>query len=258
MTERRIRSQRIRLYRKEEGLFVSLPPPIPACIGVSVVTCTNRPEYADAVRENFFRQTYEPKELIVVLHGTAFGAEQWENGVVDPAVHVLYAPAEQTLGECFNAAAAHAQYDSVAKFDDDDYYGTGYLTGMMDAINRTGAHIVGKAVRFVYFEQRETLALYRPSEENRYASYVAGATLVIRKEVLSSVPFPALTAGDDSVFQQICTERGYSIYSHDRYDYVTIRHADTAAHTFTLDDAAYLNLCERIAVTPDFKPFITR
>lgn len=221
--------------------------------GVTVMVATHRPEQMNHLLDNYLRQQYPFKELIVILNNNEFDLERWRHKIRGSRdIKVFYLRDQVTLGYCYNFAAGQAQYEYVAKFDDDDYYSPLYLKTSMELFHYTNADIVGKSCRFIFFTGLSTLAECTPGPEYDFVSYVVGATMIIRKEVLQKAPFPELTCGEDSEFQKTCLEKGFNIFAGNRYHYVTIRSADPTKHTFRINDDVYLAFCRVIAKTPDF------
>lgn len=227
--------------------------------GVSVFTCTNRPQFMEQVFKNYLQQVYLPRELIIVLNNNLMSLKEWQNraGKYDD-IHVFQLDEKISLGECTNYAIEKSNFDYVAKFDDDDYYAPHYLIDMMAAFNYTEADIIGKTSRFIYFKSKSVLGLYCPYPEFSYANYVVGATMVLRKDIWREIHFLDITAGEDTLFQQECEKCGYKIFATDRYNYVTIRHTDLHRHTFQLNDETYLSYCKAVIPTDNFIPIISR
>lgn len=228
-------------------------------LGVSIITCVNRSHYIDRVFANYLTQEYPYKELIIVLNNDNMSLTEWElKASFYPAIRVFRLPEGTPLGSCYNFGIEQSRYDYLAKFDDDDYYAPQYLLNSMQAFKQYDADIIGKTARFVYFESTSTLAVMAANLEFTSVPYVVGATLVFRKDAWASAHFRDITRGEDTEFQNDCLEKGYKIFSIDRYNYVTIRHPNTAEHTFVIDDLSYLALGEIVAKTDDFRPYVIR
>ena len=45
--------------------------------GVSIITCSNRPECRDNILANFFRQDFSPKELLIILNSNSMNLREW-------------------------------------------------------------------------------------------------------------------------------------------------------------------------------------
>jgi glycosyltransferase involved in cell wall biosynthesis len=226
--------------------------------GVSVITCTNRPEYRERIIENYLRQYYGPVELIIILNNNAANLSEWENWAQSyNNVRVFQLDESVTLGECLNFGVQKARYAYVAKFDDDDYYAAPYLQQAVDTIKVTHADIVGKCSIFVYFEGSSTLAIAHPNQEDRFASMLAGATMVIDKRVFNRVRFKALDHGEDTEFQNNCNQHGIRMYSTNRFNYSCIRRARADTHTWRVEEDEYLRFCHIVDRMDDFRDAVT-
>jgi glycosyltransferase involved in cell wall biosynthesis len=227
--------------------------------GVSVITCTNRTDSLDRIMANYLRQVYPRKELVIIVNSNHVNISEWQNRVADhPDIRIFHVDAEKRLGFCLNYAVDQSAYEYIAKFDDDDYYAPNYLKSALDIFPSIHAGIVGKCAMFVYFEASGTLAISLPNHENVYEDGVAGATMIIRREVFNQVRFPDLTEGEDSMFLGKCREAGIAIYATDRFNFVAIRRSDVESHTWKVDETEYLKYCELVTKTNDYVPYITR
>ena len=227
-------------------------------LGVSIITATNRPYFLNNLLDNYARQEYVPRELILVLHGNSNKRRDIQNKTKDhEKIRVYQVSDSYTLGDCYNYGIEKSKYNYLAKFDDDDYYGSHHLTDAMRAFQYSNADIVGKHSRFVYFEKESQLMVYEGIEYD-YFEYVSGATMVFKKAVWKAVKFDSVTLGEDSNFQADALQQGFRIFSIDKYNYVTIRRKDPHHHTFQLDDAVYMGYCKPLARTTNFLPLVVR
>lgn len=207
----------------------------------------------DRVLDNYSRQNYQEKELIVILNNNSMNIEHWLNRCSALSNVQIYQQDEsRSLGECLNAGIEHCRYDYVAKFDDDDYYGPNYLQRQMQAIVSFQADIVGKSTWYLYFEKSNTLAVFSRHPENSFVNYVTGATLLIKKDVFNTIRFSAMNACEDVDFVANCKEHGFRIYSTDRSDFVGIRRALTSSHTWQEADEHILIQCQVVAHTNNY------
>lgn len=232
------------------------PEPVEPAVnlpGVSIIVCTNRPEFMERVIANYTRQAYLEKELIVVLNNNAMNPDHWHSHTAGYSnIHIFQVDESRSLGECLNTGIDHCAYDYVAKFDDDDYYGPNYLTHQMRAMLDNNADVVGKATWYLYFERSNTLALFCRHPENSFVNYVTGATLLIKKEVFNGIRFSAMTVGEDVDFVAVCKEHGLRIYSTDKADFVGIRRALISSHTWQESDEHILAQCQVVANTDNY------
>lgn len=117
-----------------------------------------RPYYMENIFNNYDRQEYEDKQLIVILNRDDMDIQQWRAKAREYKNVKIYRVSEKhRLGKCLNYGIRKAKYDVLAKFDDDDYYAPHYLTEAMEALSNKRVSVVGKYTSFVYFEEKTRL-----------------------------------------------------------------------------------------------------
>lgn len=206
---------------------------------VSVIVPTRRPEQLDNVLANVARQSHRRLELILVTHGFAVDEQEVRARAIEagiPALVVVPAPAALTLGACMNLGVEAAIGDLVAKVDDDNYYGVHYLTDLVRALDFSGADVVGKWAHFVHLESSDETLLRFPSAEHRFVDLVQGGTLLTRRSVVRRIPFADIPRAVDTTFLSAVREAGLTVYASDRFNFVSVRRADAASHTWTVTD----------------------
>jgi len=212
---------------------------------ISVITVTNRPEYMLNVFENYNRQNYQNKELIVILNCDLMDLETWKNKANKYTnIKVYQLNKSVSLGMCLNFAVEKSQYEIISKFDDDDYYGPKYLKKTIKAFTYTDAGLVGKATSYVYFEKNKILAIRFPGKELRYVTHMDGPTMLIKREVFDKVKFADIPQGVDTQFSNDCVKKGIKIFSTDKYHHVYVRHASPNEHTWKIDNKKLLSWCK--------------
>ena len=137
-------------------------------MGISVITPTIREENINNIIENFERQNYERKELIIVLNYINPNIKKWESILSKyDNIEISMINPKYSLGECLNHAITKSKFDYIAKFDDDDYYGPNYLNESMFQLENRDANIIGKSCIYIYFKDKKALGLRNESKENR-------------------------------------------------------------------------------------------
>lgn len=185
---------------------------------ISVVVPTCRPEMAQNIAENFARQRYIHKELIIVQNGPAVGSPVEGATVLHskPGVsHARNAGLEWLIdrGRLF-----------FAFMDDDDYYGPGYLDEVAVSFVHE-VHLVGKPSAFVELDGE----LYRTAPESGITG-VHGPTLAGR--VSPGMPrFPVQSYGEDGAFCDEYLRRGLRI-AHTSSLHFCYRRSSHRAHTY--------------------------
>jgi len=227
---------------------------------VSIICCTMRPYYMENIFDNYDRQEYEDKQLIVILNRDDMDIQQWRAKAREYKNVKIYRVSEKhRLGKCLNYGIRKAKYDILAKFDDDDYYAPHYLTEAMEALSNKRVSVVGKYTSFVYFEEKNALMLYRKGGEKKYRRKVKGGTLVFRRSVWEKVKFDEDRAnGCDVKFLRTCKNKRIRVYSVSRYNYVCVRRKDISTHTQKTGTKKYMRRCEMICRTRDYIPHISK
>lgn len=73
--------------------------------GVSVIVCTQRPFFVENILENYAKQEWGTKELIVILNNDEIDINEWQEKIEQYPNLQVYQLSEQTsLGECLNYA----------------------------------------------------------------------------------------------------------------------------------------------------------
>ncbi len=227
-------------------------------LGVSVITCTNRPEYIENIFNNFISQLYPKKQLIIVLNNNKFNIDVWrKKAELYDNIRVFQIEGQKSLGECLNFAVDKSQFEIISKFDDDDYYGPNYLVDIMNTFKYINAHIVGKKSVYAYFENSDILALRHPNQEYRYVYFIFGATLNVKREVFDKVRFQDLCTGEDTEFLISCLKEGYKIYSADRFNFLVSRRAYLDEHSWKMTEKEFLGGSQIINTSCSYKTFVT-
>lgn len=226
---------------------------------VSIIVCTKRRHCMDTLFQNYSRQNYRNKELIVILNNNLLklneykkAAEKYKN------VRIYRLPEHVSLGQCLNYGVALAKHGLIAKFDDDDYYAPGYLADSVQTMLRTNADIVGKRAHYMYLNGKKRLLLRYPHQAKRYVSLVQGATLLIKRHVFDRVSFPNRNRGESVRFCAICLAKGFKIYSGNPYNFLAIRRRNSIDHTWIVSDKALLARNVKVLRVTNPKKFVSR
>ena len=193
-------------------------------MGISVITPTIREENINNIIENFERQNYERKELIIVLNYINPNIKKWESILSKyDNIEISMINPKYSLGECLNHAITKSKFDYIAKFDDDDYYGPNYLNESMFQLENRDANIIGKSCIYIYFKDKKALGLRNESKENRSVTRVCGSTLFFRKDIIDKIKFQNINLSEDKLFCKDAINNNFSIYSTSKQNYVYIR-----------------------------------
>ncbi|WP_336776746.1 glycosyltransferase family 2 protein [Paenibacillus sp. MMO-58] len=222
--------------------------------GVTIITSTMRPQLINQLFQNYARQDWANKELIIIVNKDRAGLQQYQNKAKSfPNVRVYRMPESSNLGACLNYAASLAKYDYIAKFDDDDYYGTNYISEAMSMFQTSKADIVGKLEIYYFFPHRSTLMLRR-RRTSWYSpvSKVAGATIMFHKRVLEKVSFNTkVRQGSDVRFIKGALNNKFRVYTTSPYNFAAMRRADRSSHTWKIMDKNLLGSKGAVIIRTD-------
>lgn len=150
-------------------------------MGISVITSTNREYNLNNVLNNFLRQNYNPKELIILLNYDNPKSELINQIISQHSNVSIYSlGSSPSLGRCLNFGISKARYNYISKFDDDDYYGPKYLNSSLNSLIQMEADIVGKSSIFIYFKEANLLGIKNYNREKKFVNRVEGSTLFFK------------------------------------------------------------------------------
>lgn len=207
---------------------------------ITVLAPTNRPEYLDRLLDNFSRQRDVSADLIVLTNSDRFDRPDVDRRLASiPGARAIHLAAGLTMGECLNAGLAATDARFVAKFDDDDHYGSMYLHDALLVHRYLDAAIVGKKSFFAYLEGADETVLRFPGNEFTAANRVSGSTMVIDRQVLPEARFAEVNLGEDIDLCERAIEAGHVVFSADRYNYVAVRRPDATTHSWKIGEQDY-------------------
>ncbi|MDR6225674.1 glycosyltransferase [Desmospora profundinema] len=206
--------------------------------GVSIITCTKRASYINHLFNNYHRQRWPNKELIIILNKDSIAIDPYrETAKKYRNVSIYRLPENVTLGECLNFGVKRSRYGYIAKFDDDDFYSPFYLTDYMQISKTTYADIIGKRTHYVWLQGPRVLIL----RQVRSPSLLPGATLFIKKQVFNKVRFPNRNVGEDDQFCRDCKAKGFKLVSAGKHHFVAVRRKHSQNHTWIISDKELLS-----------------
>lgn len=208
---------------------------------ISVLAPTNRPELVRTIFENFSRQSFPMKQLVLITHGYELDQNHVARLIDEfevESLQIVRAASDLSLGASLNLGLQRADGSVIAKMDDDDYYGADYLGDMSYALAYSRADVVGKRSHYMYLNSRSTLILRLPEEDHTYTDFVIGPTIMTSKSLLKAIPFEDRTRGEDSSLMRNVLGAGGRIYATDRFNFCQVR--GSHKHTWNVHDEALL------------------
>lgn len=162
--------------------------PLVSCLCVT----ENRAESLDLAIKQFYNQTYENKELIVVYKSydepSQKCLDRYSLNITKVSV-----PDDSSLGEMRNASISAANGDFVCQWDDDDWYSPRRIESQLRASienNKMGSILI-YVMLYDELKLNSYLSLRRPWD----------GSLFLKKEVFAkyNIYYPSLPKGEDAV-----------------------------------------------------------
>jgi len=201
--------------------------PLPGRPMVSVVFATRRMSWLEHGIAQVSRQSYEPRELIVCLHGDEFpeGTAERIREIYEGPLKILPIDGELTLGDALNAGVEASEGELVTKMDDDDYYSTEHLWDLVLALEYARADLVGKGAEFVYLQWIDlTMRRFMGDGESTHPR-LAGGSMMARKGPLKAIGgWPSRSRGEDTMLVRNFKDSGRKTYRTHGFGYILNRH----------------------------------
>lgn len=231
----------------------------PSQPAVSIITCTKRPECLHNLLENYARQNYRNKELIVILNHSNLKLPEYQMAAKSYRNVRIYSKPEQlSLGSCLNYGVKVSKHGLIAKFDDDDYYAPDYLNESVRLMIKTRADIVGKRAHFMQLAGQKALLHRYPNMANQWVPLVQGATMLVKRHVFDQVAFPNQNRSECVKFCAACIARNYKIYSGSPYHFLANRRSNSNNHTWIISDKNLLTQHVKKLNVDNAKKFVSR
>lgn len=222
---------------------------------VSVISPTNRPHMIGQIMQNFSRQTYPEKELVILTHGfevSPFVLNELKDRFDLPEVRIISADKSSTLGANLNTLTNVSQGAIIARMDDDDWYGENYLRDMVNSLIISGAELAGKAASYIYFESTNQTILTYSAKEKMFTDFVRGATTVAYRDLFEAYRFHDANRSEDSELLNRLKSDSVGVYAGDRFNFSVFRSKDPNAHTWREADAALFSSGELKFIGPAY------
>jgi hypothetical protein len=211
-----------------------------------VVVPFSRPDMLGNVLSNACRQTV-PFKLVLVENGPAVGTCK-RHGVAPELL--LTSEAHQAVAK--NTALAEIRKRGgglVALWDDDDYYGSGFLAEL--AASKRRATVVGKRIHLVEFA--DGLYLFDRERADQASTWLHGPTVMA--EAADMLDFPLLRVSEDAKWCQAMRAAGATLWATSTGEYVYRRTG--ARHAWQATDLlARLQLGDGYRIDADGATFV--
>lgn len=218
---------------------------------IGLIIPTHRPQNIDLIYANISRQSVQPAEVIIAVHGDMSHFHKLsEKFLKSDHVKHIHITKDKSVGFVLNRLVESSQCDLIIKMDDDDLYGNDYIRDLFLTHVTTQCPIVGKAPEAIYFSKSDNTYIRRPGLRSRHrictpsklvsgSLRVSGSTLSGLRQHFLEYPFDeeVLNSVDSRYFEQYESQK-FRIAIDDGYNYLTIRHTNIDTHRWKIRDEA--------------------
>lgn len=193
---------------------------------ISIIVVTKR-NNINKIIDNYTRQTYINKELIIIINSLNIDKEYFLNSLKKNNIinYKLFQNNDNiTLGECYNFSLKHMNGTFFCKMDDDDFYDNDYIVEQLYKLKKNNADIIGKSNFYLYDSYNNIL--YSKFIPN----IILGGTMIIKKNVFNTIKFDKLNRGEDTNFLKKASKKGFKIYNSGINNFIYIRYTDNINH----------------------------
>jgi hypothetical protein len=218
---------------------------------ISVVSPTLRPENINTILENYDRQIYENKELVIVLNDDYDAYKELVSLESErDYLKIIFLPEDHSAATALNLGSRHCSGDYIFRFDDDDFYGENYLSDFITSIEAEDVDLFGKFGSFVFKEGSTDIYLreqtsrdkcntvFRARDLGHPNAQLSGATFGIKAEILKDCGFPSdrLAAADTAFLAQLREKHPNSVVlKNDWVSYALGRAQNENSHTWHVE-----------------------
>lgn len=205
--------------------------PFDICCKISMVCSSNRINNYKLILDNFNRQKYKNKELVIIYNiDKCDELEKIIDIGISENIIIKQVDEKISLGSCLNIGIELCSGEIISKIDDDDFYGSNYLTDMYYSMLISNADLVGKCACFIYSLENKQLwikSFYINYENYTYQAnkinFICGPTLFFKKHVWLKSKFRDINVSEDSCFINDAKENNFTIYASDIFNFCQIR-----------------------------------
>ncbi len=224
-----------------------------AQLGFSIITPTNKVNSIQSILANYNNQILKNKELIIIINNDNIDINKFRIYIEGkPNIRIYKLPEIITLGECLNFGIEKSKYSWIARFDDDDYYGPGYLLQAANILRSDKYKIVGKSTNYYYLEEFRELGILK-KYENGLVDWISGGTICFNKEIFDIIKFRDLNYEEDYYFLKDAKENGINIYSTSRKNFIIFRSKNINDHTWKIESYEIRDIYELVKSNISFK-----
>lgn len=189
------------------------PPPL-----VTVLIVTRSADHLDNALANLRRQAYPRTDPLLVVDPLHAPAARDTTAEWDLPVRVVTAAPRSTLADRLNIGIQHAHGEVVAIFEEKVRYGPYHLVDSVQALEHSGAQLVGRAGWFVYDAAADDIHLKHPRRQRSFGEELSVASMVLRRTTAQKYGFVRRASGINWPIRERVQSDGGNTYSIHAFD----------------------------------------
>ncbi|WP_168190084.1 CgeB family protein [Caloramator sp. E03] len=226
-------------------------------IGVTVISCASSLEEIYQILENYKRQLYKRKELILLIKDYLLDIEEIKNIIRNEEnIKIKVLNTNESIYKNIDNQIPSVSCRYISIFHPLSYYGEYFLWDLMNVFQHAKAQVAGKGTYFAYLEKYSKLILSNPNNEYRYTDFVNPFAAVIDKDIFKKVKFDYGLNTKAPLYIQIWAKEGIKMYSSDKFNYAYIVKSQIEEERQKMH-SIILHEIEDFEVTSDYRPIVT-
>ena len=162
--------------------------------------------------ENLKRQNYPRIDPLLVIDPIYEQQAREITADWDIPVRIAAANPRSLPADKLNIGAQHAHGEVVAVIEETGLYGADYLTDQLQALQASGAHLVGKASWFVWDPKKQRTVVTAAAKQRRFDQVPALGTMVFHRETGRVLGFTRRAPRVNEVFADRIRAAGGRVY----------------------------------------------
>ena len=210
---------------------------------VTVICCSNRINNLDIILDNFNKQIYKNRELLICINldEKDISMSNIEKYKLNNNIKIITLDEKYTLGYCLNKLIDYSTGEIIQKMDDDDYYSENFIKNQVMMYDIYNADLVGKSCYFTYIKNTKNLYIrkYMNNHECIYAKSICGSTNSFLKK--HNLKYGIKNQGEDTELIKCAVDKKLNIVNSNIFDYCYIRHGDINEHSWKITNKELIN-----------------
>ncbi len=187
--------------------------------GVSIIAWVDTWSQFDYIWDNFQRQNYAEKELVLIFRTPLNELEElYERTINYSNISVFEFEGTVSNEDSFYFGLEQVHFNYLVCFDANSYYGANFITDLMNSFKYTDAVIAGKVAYYSYSRDNHTLVLEGSKEEYQYVNRILSTVAIIKRDAFLKIQPEKLLLTGDGFFLGMANEA--KLYSSDRFNFI--------------------------------------